>query len=814
LLIDYDHSTQLSFRSAWRNTYGYLLQIKPNETNDYYLRIRNVVRAESSLQSITLSSLAARVERHGAQLSYFLLFSGAFFSIIAFLFIFAVVQYVQNRDLAFGYYALYLLLCGLYYWWKFEKSNSFINLIFTNYPDWYYSIEVPLWGSIYMSYMLFLVYFINTKDNLPRLHRFLRFSISMMGIYLILDRLLIAFGSFSFAWDCFYWMRITVTIINMVVIYFVFSLNKKLKYYVLWGTLLMLLGGAITGYMSGTMQVHYQGPWDIPLLPVQIGTIIEICFLFVGLGYKSRLAEREKTQIYESLKRQEQKALELKNRKDFLNRWYTNISHEFRTPLTVIEGMAAGIHGNVEAKSLIQHNSQQLLNLVNQMLDLAKLETSSLSINWVQGDVVRFLRYLVSSYRSYALQQQLTLSFYSHQEEILLDYDSDKLERIITNLLQNAIQHTPAYGEVKLSTQIIDYQSNTTLLLKVEDTGKGILAADLPHIFDRFYQTQQQKNSGGTGIGLALVNELVQLLGGQIKVKSELKKGSCFSIYLPIHQDAELQQTLQPLHLVDPVETSTIVKKSSVNSPDNSTEKPLLLIVEDNRDVARYLKSLVIHDYQLLFAQNGHLGIELALEHIPDIIISDVMMPEKDGLELIEILKKDRRTSHIPIILLTAKATIEDRLAGLATGADAYLAKPFQPRELLIRLEQLLMNQKRLQAHFSPHQSTKSTSQEALFVQQLNQLIEANLHNPNWSIPQLCQQMTMSKTQLYRKVKALTGKSVALYIRYIRLCNAKEILHNTDLPINQVAIQVGISDLSYFSRIYKQEFGHSPSEEL
>lgn len=246
---------------------------------------------------------------------------------------------------------------------------------------------------------------------------------------------------------------------------------------------------------------------------------------------------------------------------------------------------------------------------------------------------------------------------------------------------------------------------------------------------------------------------------------------------------------------------------------------PLLLLVEDNQDVLYYLQSFLKENYQLLIADNGQIGIDLAIEHIPDIIVSDVMMPQKDGFELCETLKQDQRSSHIPIILLTAKATLEDRISGLSFGADAYLAKPFSKEELLIRLQKLIEGRQLLQQYYTQNKQTSKTNKpnpqqekEQAFLTQLHEIINSNLNNSAFDIPQLCLAIAMSKTQLYRKVKALAGKTVALYIRSIRLNKARQLLIENNVSISEVAEQVGFSDVSYFSRVFKQEFGFSPSE--
>lgn len=535
LLIDYNAQQKQQFCSVWQDKYGFLLTIPPHSTSLYYLRIRNVVRAESNFSSFSINPIPLRVKTNGKRLMYFMLFSGTFFSVLFFLFLFSLVQYILNRNNSYGFYSLYLFFCFQYYWWKFEKSNSFINLIYTNFPEWYYYIEVPLWSAMYLTYMLFVMYFIDTKRYIPLFHQFLRISIIGLSSYVLVDRLVIWIWDLSVAWDLFAVMRLAMAIISIVMIYLVFRAKQRLGFYILWGSLLMLIGGFITIYLSNTMSIHYAGPWDIPLLPIQIGVIFEVFFFFVGLGDKSRLAEREKTIMHQNLKQQQKEAQEMKIRKEFLNRWYTNISHEFRTPLTVIEGMAEQIKGNVEQKNLILKNNHRLLSLVNQMLDLSKLESNKLSINWIQGDIIHFLNYFISSFQSFAQQKKIILSFHTQEKALIMDYDAEKLERILVNLLHNAIKFTPEYGNIKINIKTIKPETAAFLEIIIKDTGQGIAAKELPHIFDRFYQADHsstQKNEG-TGIGLALSKELTKLLGGDITVTSQLNKGTTFKLKFP-----------------------------------------------------------------------------------------------------------------------------------------------------------------------------------------------------------------------------------------------------------------------------------------
>lgn len=517
---------------------------------------------------------------------------------------------------------------------------------------------------------------------------------------------------------------------------------------------------------------------------------------------------------------------------------YANITHEFRTPLTVIQGMSDQIldqsrERQAQSVQMIRRNGAQLLHLVNQMLDLRKLESGKTSVRWVQGDIIHYLRYIQESFHSLGESWDIRLHFLSKIDSLQMDYDADKLSTVVSNLLSNAVKHSKAGGDVYLTVEADSPVSPQSLEIRVRDTGKGIPQQELDCIFDRFYQADMQAKSVellngktsatsmpgnlGTGIGLALTKELVKLLGGEISVKSTLGKGSEFIVCLPI-----LSKTETPRHFIKSkdLQTKTKIygrprlssKEISVSNIPRTPDLPLVLIIEDNPDVTQFLVSCLEDAYRLSTASNGQEGINKALEQIPDLIVSDVVMPEKDGFEVCGILKLDERTSHIPIILLTARADVESRIAGLRRGADAYLAKPFNETELLTRLEKLLALRRRLQNQYASlaHAPTLAYVPDP-FLQKVRRIIENNLADPDFGILQLCRETGRSRAQLFRKIKALTGKSTSLFIRTVRLQKARELLITTNLNISEVAYEVGFKDLSYFSRTFSEEFGTPPS---
>jgi signal transduction histidine kinase/AraC-like DNA-binding protein len=498
--------------------------------------------------------------------------------------------------------------------------------------------------------------------------------------------------------------------------------------------------------------------------------------------------------------------------------FFTNISHEFRTPLTVISGMADQIEEAPDrwmkkGIKMIRRSTHSLLGLVNQILDLRKLEAGKMPYQPILSDVVPYLKYLCESYQSIAESQDITLNYTTSIDRLEMDYDPEHLLRIISNLLGNALKFTPPGGAIFFTLEKI----KNHLQVSIRDTGIGIDPEKLPHIFERFYNTDYKTLSPvkGSGIGLALVKELIHLMDGDIQVDSVLNEGTTLTFRLPIKQKTAKSAT--PLPTVEEWSTTDDHTTFSIDFEEKATDLPRVLIVEDNEDVAQYLMSFLEGLYQLSFAPNGQIGIEMALEQIPDMIISDVMMPLKDGYELCETLKKDRLTSHIPIILLTAKADTASRIEGLQYGADAYLFKPFERKELLVRIEKLLELRNQLQSYYSPENdtllaTTPQLERENEFIKELRQLINHHIDDEDLSISDVCKAMAMSRTQLHRKIKALTGRSTSHFIRRIRLLKAKEILKETDFNISQVAYEVGFKDPKYFSRSFTEEFGVSPKE--
>ncbi|MCI4669844.1 MAG: tetratricopeptide repeat protein [Bacteroidia bacterium] len=534
---------------------------------------------------------------------------------------------------------------------------------------------------------------------------------------------------------------------------------------------------------------------------------------------QKKIIEGEKVKLDRSNTQLNAANQKLKELDQFKSRFFTNISHEFRTPLTVIGGMIDQVRTNPErwlekGSQMIKANVNNLLHLINQILDLRKLESGNLKLSIIQDEVVTFFRTHTESFRSLAEHKGVELNFYADFPQLNMDFDPDKLVLIQTNLISNAIKFTPTGGTVEVKVGKTD---EGQLLFEVIDTGIGISTEQLPLIFDRFYQADNEYSQAGegTGIGLSLTKELVRLMKGSIKVESQQGKGSTFRVGLPITQNAPIRKK-EVIFSLPQINIQEEVKQEEIGKVTAEGELPSLLIIEDNPDVVTYISACLEDSYRLFIARDGEEGIATALEYVPDLIISDVMMPKKNGYEVCQVLKTDERTSHIPIVLLTAKADRDSRLDGLGKGADAYLTKPFDQEELFIRLEQLLVLRKRLQRRYAgasqaPPPEEPGFQQEDTFIEKVRQALLDRLDDSSYKPDDLNRDLGISRTQMYNKVKALTGQSPSHFIRSIRLAKAKELLQSQDLRIADIAYSVGFADPQYFARTFSKENGMSPS---
>ena len=601
--------------------------------------------------------------------------------------------------------------------------------------------------------------------------------------------------------------------------------------------------------------------------------------LFIFALYGLRRYELNRLSFKNQVKTDEAVLKEREETDKIKSRFFANISHEFRTPLTLILGPAEKIISDTsddikKDANIIKRNSRRLLQLINQLLDLSRLEAGKLKLEASKGNIVSFVKGVALSFESLSESKDITLKLQPEKEFIELYFDREKMMKILTNILSNAFKFTPEEGKITVSINIkppfhppFDKggisphlpsftkggKKGGSVAIKIRDTGIGIASEEIPKLFDRFYQVDSShtREYEGTGIGLALTKELVELHHGNIKVESEkndpdkvgagLPEGQVnwteFTLEFPLgrehlkNEEILAEEEIQTKAFLSPNEVGmkNLYQESIDNKTDSSSktpqndivineEKTIILVVEDNYDMREYIKESLDVDYFIEEAVNGEQGVRKAEKIIPDLIISDMMMPKMDGNQLVKILKNDEKTSHIPIILLTAKAGHEDKLEGLEIGADDYLTKPFDIKELQVRIKNLISIRKKLQEKFSktgyiskpPEKRLNSIDER--FMKKVMDVIEQHLSEEDFSIEEFGNEVGMSRSQIHRKLKALSGKSASVFLRSVRLAKAKKMMEEQKGNISEIAYLVGFSSPSYFTKCFKDEFGNSPSE--
>ena len=502
--------------------------------------------------------------------------------------------------------------------------------------------------------------------------------------------------------------------------------------------------------------------------------------------------------------------------------FFTNISHELRTPLTLIaDPVNYIIHDdnlNSQQRSMlqiVQRNVLVLTQLVSEILDFRKVQNGKMELRLSDFNLAESMKQWIMLFSASAQKKHITISM-DAPDTIMLRADQDKIERICYNLLSNALKYTSEGGEISLMAK----EEGGRVMISVADNGCGISSDELPYIFDRFYQA---KNAGrGTGIGLAIVKAFTELHHGEVSATSIEGKGSTFTIHIPVRQKGEVtnQSTEKIEQLVEPSSAEEVPNQArhidELIQP-HQTDKPEVLIIDDNIDIRTYLRSVLSEKYNVSEASDGKVGLELARKIVPDIVLSDIMMPVMDGLEFCQQLKTDKAISHIPVILLTARSLDEQRVEGYEHGADAYISKPFSLRLLLSRIDNLIESRKKLSQTWSKgveddEIGNLSNEIDKSFLKQLRKIIQENLANSDLSVEQIGDEIGLSRVQLYRKVKALTGYSPVEILRKARLTRARHLLQTTERTVSEVAYAVGFSTPSYFSKCYKDEFGENPKK--
>ncbi|KAA3636749.1 MAG: response regulator, partial [Bacteroidetes bacterium] len=648
---------QLSFTSI-RNSIFSNNEIRENSSAIYY----GSVDGKYELENCTFE--ADQITPGGSIINFsstifspymlFLFFHGALWMHI---FYFLLVFFI-TRERTTIYYTLQTI--GLSFFYFLAKDFIYFPSIFewlvTN-PWYHYAISKFSIMLSVIAFVKFAQHFLNINQYYPALKKnILYFILSYILINIIQTALFQGFNQETSIWqDVVSWIYTVMSIAGLIIPFLgaIILLRKGYKLALfLFPVLLFVIFCGV--FLSLSFNDGSTVSSSKNILISEGFVLLALITLALANGYRINLLKKDK-----------ERARQLAELNTAKTRLYNNITHEFRTPLTVIMGTTEMVKGNDPEKELIQRNSQQLLHLINQMLDLSKLEGGAIKLEPKLGDIIPFIEYLVESFQSFAASKHIQLTFFTELESLQMDFDADKIQAIISNLVSNAIKFTPESGKVVIHAKKETVRKKTQLVVTVRDSGSGIPEEDIPHIFDRFFQADasDMRRSEGSGIGLALVKELVQLMNGTIEVTSKVDKGSAFFFSVPITNVAPMEtQSFENREVYTPYIPEDETNESFFPVSD---ELPIALIVEDNRDVVSFLKSCLRKKYALEIAYNGREGIEKALEIVPDIIISDVMMPEADGYTVCKTLKEDERTSHIPIIILTAKATQEDRIQGL-----------------------------------------------------------------------------------------------------------------------------------------------------
>ena len=505
--------------------------------------------------------------------------------------------------------------------------------------------------------------------------------------------------------------------------------------------------------------------------------------------------------------------LALKRLSALRENFFTNITHEFRTPLTVILGLSHNLQdADTEAvrenARTIERQGKGLLTLINQLLDISKIKSSVGNPDWCNGNITAHLTMIIEAYRDYARSRNIDLHFLA-REAVEMDFVPDYVSKVMNNLLSNAFKFTPEYGKVSVSV----WREGNCLFLDVSDTGEGMDKETVSHVFEPFYQAETEGRNIGTGVGLALVKQIIDAVEGSITVESTVGKGTTFHIHVPIHHDSkrEVGSTM--------IDNAPFLPENEATPADSEGEdsRCRLLVIEDNRDIAAYIGSLFANRYAVSYASNGKKGMEKALDLVPDLIITDLMMPGMDGLEVCRQVRGNEIINHIPIIVVTAKITEEERIKGLEAGADAYISKPFNADELRTRVEKLLDRHLRLRDKFSNSADTdkeqKLTDAERRFLAKAVDFIYQLLDKRHLDVNTLAEKLYMSPRQLHRKLVAITGDSPATYMLKIKMQKARNLLETKPgLTIEDIAEHCGFEHTPNFYSAFKKTYGVTPMD--
>jgi len=716
-------------------------------------------------------------------------------------FLLFMVSYFVSNDKSFLLYSLYLFFVTLYY---ANRLPFLINFYSGLEPKLYYYVNQITHIINIGLYVYFVVYFLDFKNNFPKVYSFSKkmlWGITIFG--LLYSSLMVVYPFFPFRFLAMDLFRAIFTVLSLgIFTYIMFKKPNLVATIILIGSLLLIIGNVIALLV---------GDFTFFLKMV----VVEIVIFSAVVSFKNKINEKARLKSKYALaveQKEKESLLELDASK---SKFFQNISHEFRTPLTLIK---SPISEAIRTKkplddkmlSIIENNTKRLQTLIDDLLALSKIESGDLQLRKKRCQPFKEAHRIAHQFDSYASEKDISLSIAIQERSISALLDLEVLEKTMVNLITNAIKY--AGDNTAISVKV--HKKDSTMQIIVEDDGIGIPIPEQDRIFDRFYQVDQKdEQTPGSGIGLALVIQLIELHGGTITLKSEEGKGSTFTATIPLeHVKIEEPEPHMIQESVVPNSSHIIAQVDPFKFP----EKETLLIVEDNADLQFYMYQEFKEHYRVFTAANGSEGFEIALIEVPDLIISDWMMPVMNGITLCKKIKGHNVTSHIPFILLTAKATVRDTVEGFETGADAYIAKPFNTEALKAQTLNLIQQRKGLKEKYSSDNqivpknlSTNKKDQE--FWDHIVLFLEQNLNDPELTVEQMAREFTMSRMQLHRKLKGLTGLSATEFIRSQRIKLASRLLEDPNITVAEVAFSVGYNDASVFSRAFKKDTGTAPS---
>ncbi len=820
-------------RNGLKRTNAFVLSIPPGSTLTVYKRMAwNYVAFQPDTLSAYFTPAERLIMQNYVKDDSFLMTSLQDAIMVALFILTMIISFyffLVVREKEFLYFSLYLLIAAL------QAIPSLGDAFLREYPKLLLYLYVFCNSFMAFGLIHFLRYFLRTFDHFPIWDKILIIFSFLQVIVLLASHFASSLFQVNLSTSAHFSFNLS-NVVSGIIVLITLSLylrkhEKAIRLMIVALTPILLLKVLVyTIYVTNHL---YSPKFGVPTLHGYVFSFNKTAFLILIVTFLWMIVFFNRILFlrFSTIRKELFQQITLDHLK---SRFFANISHEFRTPLTLIIGPLEDMMQGENPEKFtalvpeMHRNSERLLQLINQLLDLSLLDTGNYNINTTREDIIPFVRQIVHSFFSLAERRNITLE--TEVDSTLRNtlnkqnnfyFDEDIIEKVLTNLLSNAFKFTPDGGHIFVGLRLHE-NKQSFLELKVEDNGAGISEEKTAYIFDRFYQADRsmKKQHEGSGIGLSLVKELVELHKGTISVNSEVDRGTIFTCLFPFNQKiktalSEAKSSRQEFQKTIFSETEEQATEKELSVQQNG--KPLILVVEDQRDVRKYIGLKLEDTYTVMEAGSGKKGLEIALERVPDLVISDVMMPEMDGFELCKKLKTEDLTSHIPVILLTARAEDSDKMAGLETGADAYLIKPFNSQELRIRVKNLILLRNKMRAKFSGRLIVKPrditvTSVDRQFMQKLLSTVEEHIDDPLFSVDQLAEKMNVSPSQLYRKLKALINQSTQQFIRSVRMERAIKLLKEDTGTVSEIAWKVGFEDPGYFSKVFKKYFGCLPSE--